>query len=233
MPDGTPGVPEDERIEAAVRAVLGSMAGDLTAREAALLAELEALGRTIARAKAEIAALSVDDITGAHIPSATDELDAIVGHTAEATNEILDSCEILEKLQTEVAEPAATALRGAVSHPTGWFVARRTQLGSDPVLRGRHRERFRHSRDDPERLIDGGDHHVVLRVLLGPQRCGEPLGVRSVVAVQAPHSPSPHPSFVPVRASVSRRASRRRVAGGASTVSHLGSQKSPQWVVSG
>ncbi len=115
MPDGTPGVPEDERIEAAVRAVLGSMAGDLTAREAALLAELEALGRTIARAKAEIAALSVDDITGAHIPSATDELDAIVGHTAEATNEILDSCEILEKLQAEVAEPAATALQGAVT----------------------------------------------------------------------------------------------------------------------
>lgn len=112
MPDGTPG---DDRIEAAVRAVLGSMAGDLTAREAALLAELEALGRTIARAKAEIAALSVDDITGAHIPSATDELDAIVGHTAEATNEILDCCEGLERLQSEVPEAAATALQGAVT----------------------------------------------------------------------------------------------------------------------
>ena len=112
MPDGIPG---DDRIEAAVRAVLGSMAGDLTAREAALLAELEALGRTIARAKAEIAALSVDDITGAHIPSATDELDAIVGHTAEATNEILDCCEELERLQSEVPEAAATALQGAVT----------------------------------------------------------------------------------------------------------------------
>ena len=112
MPDGIPG---DDRIEAAVRAVLGSMAGDLTAREAALLAELEALGRTIARAKAEIAALSVDDITGAHIPSATDELDAIVGHTAEATNEILDCCEVLERLQSEVPEAAATALQGAVT----------------------------------------------------------------------------------------------------------------------
>lgn len=113
MPDGSP--PDDDRIEAAVRAVLGSMAGDLTAREAALLAELEALGRTIARAKAEIAALSVDDITGAHIPSATDELDAIVGHTAEATNEILDCCEVLERLQAEVPEPAAAALQGAVT----------------------------------------------------------------------------------------------------------------------
>jgi len=112
MPDGNPG---DDRIEAAVRAVLTSMAGDLTAREAALLAELEGLGRTIARAKAEIAALSVDDITGAHIPSATDELDAIVGHTAQATNEILDCCEVLEKLQGEVPEAAAATLQDAVT----------------------------------------------------------------------------------------------------------------------
>jgi chemotaxis protein CheZ len=112
MPDGTPG---DDRIEAAVRAVLGTMSGDLTAKEATLLAELEGLGRTIARAKAEIAALSVDDITGAHIPSATDELDAIVGHTAQATNEILDCCEVLERLQADVPEAAATALQGAVT----------------------------------------------------------------------------------------------------------------------
>ena len=113
MPDGTPA--EDERIEAAVRAVLVSMAGDLTVKEAALLAELEALGRTIARAKAEIAQLSVDDITGAHIPSATDELDAIVDHTAQATNEILDCCEVLERLQGEVPEAAAATLQGAVT----------------------------------------------------------------------------------------------------------------------
>jgi chemotaxis protein CheZ len=112
MPDGAPG---DDRIEAAVRAVLGSMSGDLTAKEASLLAELEGLGRTIARAKAEIAALSVDDITGAHIPSATDELDAIVGHTAQATNEILDCCEVLERLQADVPVAAATALQGAVT----------------------------------------------------------------------------------------------------------------------
>lgn len=115
MPDGTPNGPEEDRIEAAVRAVLISMAGDLTAKEAALLAELEALGRTIARAKAEIARLAVDDITGAHIPSATDELDAIVEHTAQATNEILDCCEILERLQAEVPEAAAARLREAVT----------------------------------------------------------------------------------------------------------------------
>jgi len=115
MPDGTPQGPEGDRIETTVRAVLATMAGDLTAKESALLAELEGLGRTIARAKAEIAALKVEDIRDAHIPSATDELDAIVEHTAHATNEILDCCETLEQLQSELSGEAADKLQGAVT----------------------------------------------------------------------------------------------------------------------
>lgn len=115
MPDGTPQGPEGDRIETTVRAVLTTMAGDLTAMESVLLAELEGLGRTIARAKAEIAALKVEDIRDAHIPSATDELDAIVDHTAHATNEILDCCETLEQLQPELSGEAADKLQGAVT----------------------------------------------------------------------------------------------------------------------
>jgi chemotaxis protein CheZ len=115
MPDGTSQGQEGDRIEATVRAVLTSMAGDLTAKESALLAELEGLGRTIARAKAEIAALKVEDIRDAHIPSATDELDAIVDHTAHATNEILDCCETLEALQSELSGDAADRLQNAVT----------------------------------------------------------------------------------------------------------------------
>ena len=115
MPDGTPQGPEGDRIEATVRAVLATMAGDLTAKESALLAELEGLGRTIARAKAEIAALKVEDIRDAHIPSATDELDAIVEHTAHATNEILDCCETLEQMQSELSGEAGDKLQGAVT----------------------------------------------------------------------------------------------------------------------
>lgn len=114
MPDGSPPA-SDPRIEAAVRAVLGSLAGDLTATEAALLAELEALGRTVARAKEEVARLKVDDITDSHIPSATDELDAIVDHTAQATNEILDCCEVLEKVAGELGGSPADALHGAIT----------------------------------------------------------------------------------------------------------------------
>ena len=113
MPDGA--IPADPRIEDAVRAVLGSLAGDLSATEAALLAELEGLGRTVNRAKQESAAVRVEDITDAHIPAATDELDAIVDHTAGATNEILDCCEVLEGVASRIGGAEAEALSGAIT----------------------------------------------------------------------------------------------------------------------
>jgi len=106
---------EPEMVAEVVRAVLATMSGDLSAQETSLLAEVEALGRTIASAKAEIAALRVDDITGSHIPFATDELDAIVEHTASATNAILSSCEILDEVGDGLAGEPATKLQNATT----------------------------------------------------------------------------------------------------------------------
>ncbi len=90
-----------------VRAVLATMRGDLTATETSLLAEVEELGKTIAAAKAEIAALGIDDIRASHIPSATDELDAIIAHTATATDSILEVCETLDRVAGDLAADAA------------------------------------------------------------------------------------------------------------------------------
>src|SRR4051794_26832113 len=73
QPEFEPGM-----ITEVVRAVLTTISDDLSAKEATLLREVEELGRTIASAKSEIAALRVDDITDHDIPFATDELDAIV-----------------------------------------------------------------------------------------------------------------------------------------------------------
>jgi chemotaxis protein CheZ len=99
---------EPEMVADVVHAVLATMSGDLSAHETSLLAEVEALGRTIASAKSEIAALRFDDITGSQIPFATDELDAIVEHTATATNAILTSCETLDNVAGVLnGEPAA------------------------------------------------------------------------------------------------------------------------------
>ena len=98
-----------------VRTALTTMTGDLTAVQTSLLGEVEALGRTISAAKLEIAALRVDDIKDHDIPFATDELDAIVAHTAGATNAILESCEILDEVAGTVAPEAAARLQDAVT----------------------------------------------------------------------------------------------------------------------
>ena len=106
---------EPEWVADVVRAVLAALDGDPPPFDRALLAEVEALGRIIANAKAEIAALQMDDITAAHIPFATDELDAIVAHTAAATEAILESCETLDQLADGLAGAGATRLQDATT----------------------------------------------------------------------------------------------------------------------
>jgi chemotaxis protein CheZ len=106
---------EPDMVADVVRAVLTTMSGDLSAQETSLLAEVEQLGKTIASAKAEIAALRVDDINEAHIPFATDELDAIVEHTATATNAILGSCETLDDVAGSLSGEPAVKLQDATT----------------------------------------------------------------------------------------------------------------------
>jgi chemotaxis protein CheZ len=106
---------QPEMVAEVVQSVLATMRGHLTATETLLLSEVEELGRTIAIAKAEIAALKVDDITASHIPSATDELDAIVAHTAAATDAILEVCETLDQVGTALSGEAAQQLQDATT----------------------------------------------------------------------------------------------------------------------
>jgi chemotaxis protein CheZ len=106
---------EPELITGVVRAVLSTMNNDLSAHERSLLAEVEALGRTIACAKAEIAGLRIDDIKDSQLPFATDELDAIVGHTAAATDTILNSCETLDEVAANLSGEAAARLQTAAT----------------------------------------------------------------------------------------------------------------------
>jgi chemotaxis protein CheZ len=102
---------DPEMVEGVVRAVLTTMRGDLSSGETALLAEVEELAATLANARAEIAALQADDITESHIPSATDELDAIVAHTAAATDIILECCEKLDVLGPTLTGDAARVVQ--------------------------------------------------------------------------------------------------------------------------
>ncbi|MDA8249723.1 MAG: hypothetical protein M0Z28_11150, partial [Rhodospirillales bacterium] len=106
---------DPDMVAEVVRAVLAAMRGAPSRRETSLLGEVEQLGRLIAAARAEIAALQVDDITASHIPSATDELDAIVAHTAAATDSILEVCETLDRLAVVQDGEAAASLQDATT----------------------------------------------------------------------------------------------------------------------
>lgn len=88
---------------------------NLSPTERLLLSEVAALAGTIATARAEVAALKMDDIIASHIPLATDELDAIVAHTAAATDAILECCETLDRLGPQLAGGAAVRLQAVTT----------------------------------------------------------------------------------------------------------------------
>lgn len=106
---------QPQMVAEVVQSVLATMHGSLSATETLLLSEVEALAGTIATAKAEVAALKMDDITASHIPLATDELDAIVAHTAAATDAILESCETLDDVAATLTGEASTRLQDATT----------------------------------------------------------------------------------------------------------------------
>ena len=60
--------------------------------------ELADLAHYINQAKHDIAAIQPKQISTEYIPSATDELDAVVGATEEATNKIMDVCDEITAL---------------------------------------------------------------------------------------------------------------------------------------
>ncbi len=97
-----------------VESILTTMEGDFDPADAKLFSEVEALSRYIQSAKTEIAALRPEQIRSDHIVPATDELDAVVSATEEATNTIMEAAETIE----EVAERLDDELSGALSDAT-------------------------------------------------------------------------------------------------------------------
>lgn len=107
--------PASQEIVAIVEDILATMDGDLSQSNLKLYAELESLGRYIAEAKSEIASLRPDEIRNRHLPTATDELEAIVGATEQATNGILEAMEILESLTGGMSPELAEKITDAVT----------------------------------------------------------------------------------------------------------------------
>ena len=107
--------PSREDILEVVTEMLQSLEGDLSEVNLKVYAELEGLAKYILAAKREIAALRPDDIMSEHLPKATDELDAIVGSTEEATNAILQAMEVVEGLTAQMPAEIADQVTNAVT----------------------------------------------------------------------------------------------------------------------
>ena len=94
-----------DQVATIVRQVMASLDGDVSAADLHFYSQLEELARYIHDAKSEIATIRPKDISTDFIPSATDELDAVVGATEEATNKIMDVCEEINAV-VETLDPA-------------------------------------------------------------------------------------------------------------------------------
>lgn len=80
----------------------------------AIFQEMKELQQVIDDARAEIGKASPSDINDKHIPTATDELDAIVEATATATGEIMDACEIIMEKAGEAGGEHGDAITAEV-----------------------------------------------------------------------------------------------------------------------
>jgi len=93
--EATRELPSPEAANSIVQEVVSSLTSGMTLNDVKFYAELEDLAAYIRRAKHEIAEIKPKDISTSHIPHATDELDAVVGATEEATNKIMDVCDTI------------------------------------------------------------------------------------------------------------------------------------------
>ena len=99
-----------------VESVMGSLHGDGSTLNSKLHSDIEALANYISTIKAEIAEIRADKINEEYVPTASDELSAIVESTEQATNSIFEAVETIEALTLDmapdVAERVATSVTG-------------------------------------------------------------------------------------------------------------------------
>ena len=99
-----------QEVRNVVESILTTMDGDLDPADVRLFFEVEGLSKYIQSAKVEVAALRPDQIRSEHIVPATDELDAVVSATEEATNAIMEAAETIEEVAERLDDEFADAL---------------------------------------------------------------------------------------------------------------------------
>jgi len=104
-----------EDISAVLHGVMETLRHELSDADRKVFVELEGLSNFIAVTKREIAELRPDQVNQDFIPTASDELDAIVAATADATHKIMDSAEAIEGVAANADKEAAAILTDATT----------------------------------------------------------------------------------------------------------------------
>lgn len=108
--------PDARMVESLIREMLGSLKGDLSTDDLRLYTEMKELFETIRKMREDIAGLNPGDLAREAIPTATDELEAVVAATEEATGKILDAAEKISRVADTLADtPSAGHLTEAVT----------------------------------------------------------------------------------------------------------------------
>jgi chemotaxis protein CheZ len=96
---------ERDKVIKIIGSVIQKVEKDKDISREAIAQQLMDLRQSIQEMRTEINQMSAGDIAAKDIPTATDELDAVVDATASATGSIMDACEQIETTTAEI-DPA-------------------------------------------------------------------------------------------------------------------------------
>lgn len=110
----TPGIGRDKVVEI-ISSVIKKVeeAGDASREN--IYKELKELRNLIEETRRDISATRMTEIAGKHIPTATDELDAVVAATEAATSAIMDGCDSITSIASLLPDEHNEALMAEVT----------------------------------------------------------------------------------------------------------------------
>jgi chemotaxis protein CheZ len=111
----TQGIVGPGALSRAIDDILTRVKSEEPANRLKLYQQLLSLATYIEMARQDVAAIRPTEIQASKIPAVTDDLDAIVAHTEEATGVILDAAEKLEKVAPKLDGESQTVVSDAVT----------------------------------------------------------------------------------------------------------------------
>jgi chemotaxis protein CheZ len=103
-----------DQVVTIINSVLEKVQAEEFVPKSALAKDLVELREIIEDVRKQIHSGQSEDIAGKHIPEATDELDAVVQATAEATGTIMDSCEAIQALTPQAPSEVAAPIEAEI-----------------------------------------------------------------------------------------------------------------------